>query len=55
MPSSQDLLDPGIEPVSPALPMDSLPLSHWGSPITLSTLKEFLKTKQLLHAERSGP
>ena len=27
-----DLPDPGIEPVSPALQVDSLPLSHQGSP-----------------------
>ena len=26
------LPDPGIEPVSPALQVDSLPLSQWGSP-----------------------
>ena len=34
-PSPGDLPDPGIEPispVSPALQMDSLPLSHRGSP-----------------------
>ena len=34
MPSSGDLPDPGIEPmspVSPALQVDSLPLSYWGS------------------------
>ena len=32
-----DLPDPGIEhisPVTPALQVDSLPLSHWGSPYT---------------------
>ena len=28
-----DLLDPGIKPASPALQVDSLPLSHWGNPI----------------------
>ena len=28
-PSPGDLLDPGMEPVSPALAGDSLPLSHW--------------------------
>ena len=36
MPSSRDLPDPGIEPASPAAPAlqaDSLPLSHWGSPL----------------------
>ena len=33
-PSPGDLPDPGIEPgspASPALQVDSLPLSHWGS------------------------
>ena len=29
---SRDLPDPGIEPVSPALQVDSLRLSHLGSP-----------------------
>ena len=40
-PSSGDLPDPGIKPaspVAPALQADSLPLSHWGSPIFLSFL-----------------
>ena len=35
-PPPRDLPDPGIEPaspVAPALKADSLPLSHWGSPI----------------------
>ena len=31
-PSPGDLLDPGIKPASPALQVDSLPLSHQGSP-----------------------
>jgi len=31
-PSPRDLLDPGTEPVSPAMQADSLPLSHQGSP-----------------------
>ena len=31
-PPPGDLPDPGIEPVSPALQVDSLPLSHQGSP-----------------------
>ena len=34
-PPPGDLLNPGIEPVSPvsaALQADSLPLSHWGNP-----------------------
>jgi len=29
-PLPEDLPDPGIEPVSPALQADSLLLSHWG-------------------------
>ena len=29
-----DLPDPGIEPLSPALQADSLPLSHQGSPLS---------------------
>ena len=36
----RDLPDPGIEPaspVAPALKADSLPLSHWGSPIGAET------------------
>ena len=37
--------DPGIEPVSPALQVDSLPLSHWGS-------QKF--TKRLIHHEQVG-
>ena len=32
-PPPQDLPDPGIEPRSPAGQVDSLLLSHWGSPI----------------------
>ena len=31
-PPTRDLSDPGIEPTSPSLQVDSLPLSHWGSP-----------------------
>ena len=30
--SSEDLPHPGIEPMSPALQVDSLPLSHQGNP-----------------------
>ena len=30
-PSAADLPDPGIEPVSPELQVDSLPLSHLGT------------------------
>ena len=32
-PSPGDLPNPGIEPISPALQADSLPLSHQGSPV----------------------
>ena len=32
VPSSRDLPDPGIKLASPALQVDSLPLSHWGKP-----------------------
>ena len=44
-PSPEDLAGPGFEPmslVSPALQMDSLPLSHWGSPECLLTLVQFI-------------
>ena len=33
MPSSRDLPDSGIKPVASELQVNSLPLSHWGSPI----------------------
>ena len=35
-PSPGDLPDPGIEPVSPAMQADSLPLSHLGSSIPMA-------------------
>ena len=34
-----DLPDPGIEPAFPALQVDSLPLSHQGSPLKNTILK----------------
>ena len=34
-PPQGDLSEPGIEPVSPALQADSLPLSHWRSPFNV--------------------
>ena len=37
-PPPGDLLDPGIEPASPALAADSLPLSHLGSPMSISEM-----------------
>ena len=39
--SPGDLPNPGIEPESPELQVDSLLLNHWGSPKTFST-KGFL-------------
>ena len=38
-PPPDDLSNPGIEPTSPALQVDSLPLNHWGSPNTLCKVK----------------
>ena len=35
LPSPGDLPDPGVEPRSPALQVDTLPLSHQGSPLEL--------------------
>ena len=37
-PPPEDLPDPGIKPSSPALQVDSLPLSHWGSPSFIPSL-----------------
>ena len=39
-PSPADLPNPGIEPMSPALAGDSLPLSDSGSPVSLHTLDQ---------------
>ena len=33
VPSPGDLLNPGLEPTPPVLQVDSLLLSHWGSPL----------------------
>ena len=38
-PSPGDLPDPGTEPTSPTWQVDSLPLSHLGSPFTIYTLE----------------
>ena len=40
-PSPGDLPDPGIEPMSPALQVDSLPLSHPESPYVVARLYKF--------------
>ena len=39
-PSPRALHDPGIKPTSPALQVDSLPLSHLGSPTTCTSCGE---------------
>ena len=44
--SPGDLPDPGIEPTSPALQTDSLPLSHQGSPWTGINRVHFSPTEQ---------
>ena len=38
-PTPGGLPDPGIKPASPALRADSLPLSHWRSPDTISQMR----------------
>ena len=43
-PSPGDLPDPGMEPMSSALQVDSLPLSHWGSH---PPIKNELKNRQI--------
>ena len=45
-PPSGDLPNPGIKPAVPALQANSLPLSHWGSPIWYGTLIYFQMLKQ---------
>ena len=47
-PSPGDLPNPGIKPMSPALQVDSLPLSHQGSP--LKALHESVHLRQVLLA-----
>ena len=50
-PPPGDLPDPGIEtssPVSPALQVDFLPLSHWVSPFQLCTCPLITSTSQRL-------
>ena len=51
LPSPGDLPDPETEPVSPVsivLQVDSLPLSHWGSPMSHSKHQQQAWTKELL-------
>ena len=40
-PSPRDLPNPGIEPTSPTLQEDSLPLSHLGSPLVIMVNSHF--------------
>ena len=47
-PSPGNLPDPGIEPMSPELQMDSLPLSHQGSPDPLLAPVKFTVSSLLL-------
>ena len=42
LPAPRDPPDPGIEPASPALQVDSLPLSEQGNPISPSGLRGLL-------------
>ena len=49
-PPPGDLPDPGIEltsPASPALAVDSLPLSHLGSPVCIQIYVIYNRSKQL--------
>ena len=46
LPPPGDLPDPGIEPMSPAMVVDSLPVSHQGSPI-LNLLVIFVCIKDI--------
>ena len=41
-PSPGDLLDSGVEPMSHALQVDSLPLSHTGKPSEFNITQKFL-------------
>ena len=45
-PTPGDLPNPGIEPVSPTLQTDSLPLCHLGSPVGLTILPQIYPATQ---------
>ena len=45
-PTPGDLPNPGVEPVSPALWTDSLPLCHVGSPVGLTILPQIYPATQ---------
>ena len=50
LPSPGDLPDPGIEPMSPAWQVDSLPLSHLGRSCLLPELNQNAKVIEVLFA-----
>ena len=52
-PSPGDLPDPGIKPMSPGLQVDSLPLSHLGSP--RSSLWPFINLEKVIYLETFRP
>ena len=47
-PPPRDLPDPGVEPVSPALQVDSLLLSHWVSPFSSVPIPNLYNLDQYL-------
>ena len=51
-PPPGDLPDPGIEPASPVLQVDSLPLSHQGSPGALGKLPNSLCLNFLIYERK---
>ena len=53
-PSPGDLSHPGIDPTFPWLQVDSLPLSHWGLPVSLFTQGIFLIPLFLLNPKASS-
>ena len=53
-PPPGDLPDPGIKPESPALQVDSLPLSYQGSHIQVHGLFQFLAVSSLDHLFGTG-
>ena len=47
-PFPEDLPDPGIKPMLPALQADSLPLNHQGFPLNLTEIYAIWKMRALL-------
>ena len=54
MPSSRDLPDPGIEPTSPALQVDSLPAEPPGKPLKPSVHSQTSILTWLVHVQPDG-